>query len=139
MLTAGFPSASGVRIPARLLLQPILPARSGGGKVVGRPGRPRVTRGTGRARRMGRSERRRLPVGAEVLAGGGVQFRVWAPRHDRVEVVWRMPGGRGGDGESPARTAPLDPEGGGYFSGTVPGASAGVDYRYRLGGGEPVP
>src|SRR5438477_148834 len=26
-------------------------------------------------------------------------------------------------------------EGGGYFSGTVPSARAGTDYRYRLGGG----
>ena len=51
--------------------------------------------------------RRRLPVGAEVMPGGGVQFRVWAPARRRVEVVfaaagapppedaaggWRLPG-----------------------------------------------
>ena len=30
---------------------------------------------------------RRLPVGAEVQASGGVHFRVWAPRRKRVEVV----------------------------------------------------
>ena len=39
---------------------------------------------------------RRLPVGAEVVPGGGVHFRVWAPRHRSVEVV--LEGGPGGDG-----------------------------------------
>ena len=30
---------------------------------------------------------RRLPVGAEVVTGGGVRFRVWADANQRVEVV----------------------------------------------------
>src|SRR5690606_25766983 len=30
---------------------------------------------------------RRLPIGAEVQPGGGVHFRVWAPRRERVDVV----------------------------------------------------
>jgi hypothetical protein len=30
---------------------------------------------------------RRLPVGAEVIPGRGVHFRVWASRRRRVEVV----------------------------------------------------
>ena len=30
---------------------------------------------------------RRLPVGAEVLARGGVEFRVWAPRPKKVHLV----------------------------------------------------
>ena len=30
---------------------------------------------------------RRLPVGAEVQASGGVHFRVWAPRRKRVEIM----------------------------------------------------
>ena len=30
---------------------------------------------------------RRLPVGAEVLPEGGVHFRVWASRRQRVEVL----------------------------------------------------
>ena len=31
---------------------------------------------------------RRLPVGAEVLPAGGVHFRVWASRCQRVEVLF---------------------------------------------------
>ena len=38
---------------------------------------------------------RRLPVGAEVLPGRGVHFRVWASRRRRVEVVLE-----GGPGQS---------------------------------------
>ena len=29
---------------------------------------------------------RRLPIGAEARPGGGVHFRVWAPRHPAVAV-----------------------------------------------------
>jgi maltooligosyltrehalose trehalohydrolase len=68
---------------------------------------------------------RRLPVGAE-LDAGGVSFRVWAPAAPTVEVV--LEAGPG----SPA-TITLDPEGEGYFSGIVSGAGAGTRYRYRLG------
>ena len=58
--------------------------------------------------------RRRLPVGAEVLPGGGVHFRVWAPKRREVAVVID---GRGGD-------VPLPSEGNGYFSGLVEDAKA---------------
>jgi maltooligosyltrehalose trehalohydrolase len=71
--------------------------------------------------------RRRLPVGAEVQLGGGVHFRVWAPRARRIEVV--VEGGPGG-----ACATRLGPEGGGYFFGTVEDAAAGTRYRYRLDG-----
>src|SRR4051812_24485855 len=43
---------------------------------------------------------RRLPVGAEVLPGGGTHFRVWAPRRRSVEVV--LEGGPGAAGRPPA-------------------------------------
>src|SRR5947209_16871194 len=76
--------------------------------------------------------RRRLPVGAELVAGGA-HFRVWAPRRQRVEVV--LEGEPGGGGRSVALTA----EGQGYFSGLVPGAGAGSLYRYRLDGDGPYP
>jgi maltooligosyltrehalose trehalohydrolase len=71
---------------------------------------------------------RRLPVGAEVLPGGGVHFRVWAPRRREVEVV--VEGG-------PA--VRLDAEGGGYFSGRSAEAGPGTRYRYRLDGEGPFP
>ncbi|HZY83836.1 MAG TPA: malto-oligosyltrehalose trehalohydrolase [Gemmataceae bacterium] len=71
---------------------------------------------------------RRLPVGAEVLPGGGVHFRVWAPRRREVEAV--LEGG-------PA--VRLAVEGDGYFSGRSVGAGAGALYRYRLDGEGPFP
>src|SRR5205085_5451691 len=64
---------------------------------------------------------RRLPVGAELLPGGGAHFRVWAPRRRRVAVV--LEGG-------PA--VELAPQDGGYFAGLAPAAAAGTRYRYRL-------
>ena len=72
------------------------------------------------------SEQKGLPVGAEVLAGGGVRFRVWAPRRRRVEVVF--------EGEGAHAPLELEPEGGGYFSAQAPGGDAGALYRYRLDG-----
>jgi maltooligosyltrehalose trehalohydrolase len=67
---------------------------------------------------------RRLPVGAEVIPGGGVHFRVWAPRRRRVEVVTESEGAE-------ASTA-LRAEDGGYFSGLVAKADDGTLYRFRL-------
>jgi maltooligosyltrehalose trehalohydrolase len=71
---------------------------------------------------------RRLPVGAEALPlGGGVHFRVWAPRRARVDVVFE--GGR-------ERAFELEREEGGYFSALVEGEGAGSLYRFRLDGEE---
>jgi maltooligosyltrehalose trehalohydrolase len=74
---------------------------------------------------------RRLPVGAEPAPdGGGVHFRVWAPKRSRVEVLLDA-----GGGARPAeRAVPLDREPDGYFSALVPGAGVGTRYRYRLDG-----
>lgn len=68
---------------------------------------------------------RHLPVGAEILAGGEVGFRVWAPACHRVEVVLA-------DGT----VVGLEPEPDGYWSGRSAAAAAGTLYRYRLDGGE---
>ena len=75
---------------------------------------------------------RRLPVGAELLPGRGVHFRVWASQRRHVEVVLE-----GGPGQRPGaepRVVALTPEASGYFSGLVAGAGAGTLYRYRLDG-----
>ena len=72
--------------------------------------------------------RRRLPVGAEVLQQGGVHFRVWATRCQRVTVVIESNVNPG----VPVSTAALMPEHNGYFSGVVPSAGAGMLYRYGL-------
>src|SRR5207302_2709165 len=78
---------------------------------------------------------RRLPVGAEVLPAGGVHFRVWASRRQRVEVVLEE-GPRETPGALPLAVA-LAPEAAapGYFSALVTAAGAGTLYRYRLDGG----
>ncbi|HYL05391.1 MAG TPA: malto-oligosyltrehalose trehalohydrolase, partial [Thermoanaerobaculia bacterium] len=79
--------------------------------------------------------RRRLPVGAEVVAGGGVHFRVWAPARRRVEVVFAAAAAADGRRELElAREA-----GGGYFSGFAAAAAAGDLYRFRLDGGDAFP
>jgi maltooligosyltrehalose trehalohydrolase len=71
---------------------------------------------------------RHYPVGAEVQPGGGVHFRVWAPRRRRVEVA--VEGGP---------TVALEPEEDGYFGGLVAEARTGSRYRYRMGGGAAFP
>jgi maltooligosyltrehalose trehalohydrolase len=68
---------------------------------------------------------RRLPIGAEITSGG-VHFRVWAPKRNRVEV------------ESGGEVVELDREPAGYFSGFVSGLGAGSLYRYRLDGDKSV-
>ncbi len=65
---------------------------------------------------------RRLPIGAEV-EGGEVHFRVWAPDHESVTVVF--------DGSAYAEND-LDPEAGGYFSGAAR-VPVGTAYRFKLG------
>src|SRR5688572_9903916 len=73
--------------------------------------------------------RRRLPVGAEPLAGGGVHFRVWAPDHKQLELVLE-------DGDS---ALPMTAEEGGYFTAHSASAGPGTLYRYRLTDGTLAP
>lgn len=77
-----------------------------------------------------KAERWELSLGARIVPGG-VEFRVWAPGHERVEVVIYGPG-------APALHA-LEPASDGYFSGVVQGAGAGSRYRYRLDGADTFP
>ncbi len=73
---------------------------------------------------------RRLPIGAELRSNHAVHFRVWAPEHRRVEVVFE-------GGEVPGKE--LMPEEEGYHSGMVEGLGPGARYRYRLDGKGPFP
>ncbi|MEW5931449.1 MAG: malto-oligosyltrehalose trehalohydrolase [Gemmatimonadota bacterium] len=78
-----------------------------------------------------------------------MEFRVWAPGHERVEVV--VYGGTAGDrgqgtGNSPqlqrqdeGEAHPLAGEGEGWWSGRVEGIGAGARYRFRLDGGDAFP
>src|SRR5688500_6920095 len=72
---------------------------------------------------------RRLPVGAEPRAAGGVDLRVWPTRARRVEVVLRDYGQAG----------PLPHEPGGYHAGVVEAARTGTRYRFRLDSGHLLP
>jgi maltooligosyltrehalose trehalohydrolase len=66
---------------------------------------------------------RRLPIGADVLRdNAGVAFRVWAPRRQRVAVVFED-----GSADLPLNTGPD-----GYFSAVAPSIRAGTRYRFRL-------
>lgn len=69
-----------------------------------------------------------LPIGAQVLPGGGVRFRVWADQHEVVSVEIEKPFS---NGREPSSTK-LTNEGNGYFSAVVAQASAGDLYRFRL-------
>jgi maltooligosyltrehalose trehalohydrolase len=74
------------------------------------------------------SRPRRMPIGAELVGEGAVDFRVWAPKCKRVEIV--LEGGAGA-GTSHVCTA----QSGGYFAQRVRAARAGTLYRIRLDGG----
>src|SRR5512145_1414377 len=63
---------------------------------------------------------RRLPVGAEPVADG-THFRVWAPRRNKVEVIFNR-----------FRTLELEGERDGYFSGYAEVLQPGMLYRFRF-------
>ncbi len=75
---------------------------------------------------------RKYPAGAE-LSKQGVQFRLWAPRHQLVELALLEP-----DGLTPRRLLPMEREGGGYYSLQIPEARAGDLYGYRIDGHDRV-
>ncbi|HEX2189319.1 MAG TPA: malto-oligosyltrehalose trehalohydrolase, partial [Longimicrobiaceae bacterium] len=66
------------------------------------------------------------------IDGGATRFRVWAPGHERVDLVLYD----GGGGE---RDHPLAEEGEGWWSVRVEGVGAGARYRFRLDGGDAFP
>ncbi len=68
-----------------------------------------------------------LASGAQLLARGGVRFRLWAPAARRVSVVLA------GDEQ------PMEAQADGWFEAVVPSARAGTLYRYRIDGGQLVP
>jgi maltooligosyltrehalose trehalohydrolase len=67
----------------------------------------------------------RLRMGAEVLSGGGVEFRVWAPRASSMAV--RIEGAR-------EPLSPMTRGDDGVFEARVPSARAGDDYFYVIDG-----
>ncbi|HEX8429832.1 MAG TPA: malto-oligosyltrehalose trehalohydrolase [Longimicrobium sp.] len=71
-----------------------------------------------------------LPFGANV-EGDGTRFRVWAPGHQRMDVVLYGP-----DAE---RIVEMEEEADGWFAAFGPGVRAGARYRFRLDGADAFP
>jgi len=68
-----------------------------------------------------------MPFGAEVLEGGGVRFRLWAPAARKVELVFSN------------ESKPMEPAEGGWFQHVDMAAGPGTLYRYRINGADLVP
>ncbi len=68
-----------------------------------------------------------MPFGAEVLAGGGVRFRLWAPGAKQVELILGK------------RSAPMARSTHGWFEHSEAQAGPGTLYRYRIDGELLVP
>ncbi|MCE9556800.1 MAG: malto-oligosyltrehalose trehalohydrolase [Planctomycetes bacterium] len=78
--------------------------------------------------------KRHLPVGAETLGGGSVDFRIWAPKCQQMHLCL-----------SDAQETPqcreeyeMLAEPGGYFSTTVAACESGTLYGFRLNGAEAI-
>lgn len=69
---------------------------------------------------------RRFPFGAEVLPQGNVSLRVWAPKHERVEVVRVAASGE------ILQSLVLKPDGDGCFSVAAPANWVDALYGFRL-------
>ncbi|MRG93091.1 malto-oligosyltrehalose trehalohydrolase [Polyangium spumosum] len=75
------------------------------------------------------------PLGA-FFQGDELVFRIWAPDHDRAEVVLY-----GADAAAERARIPMEAEPGGFFRAQVgaPGAEASVFYKFGVGGAGPFP
>ncbi len=73
---------------------------------------------------------RRLPVGAELQPRGGVHFRVWAPRRQRVAVV--LGADHGSTRDVAELAVALERDRDGYFAGFAAEAQVGDRYGFRL-------
>ncbi|WP_141620579.1 malto-oligosyltrehalose trehalohydrolase [Myxococcus sp. AB036A] len=81
-----------------------------------------------------RAARSKAPLlGAWVEADGRVRWRVWAPGHQRVEVVLHDAQG------NPGRVLPMTPEPGDCFGAVLEGQGAGLRYKLRVDGEGPFP
>ena len=73
---------------------------------------------------------RRLPIGAELAPNGDAHFRVWAPKHRRIDVVFV-------DSKQSTGILTLKRESRptvGYFSGLAHNVRPGTKYQYRIDG-----
>ena len=77
--------------------------------------------------------RHRMPFGAELAQGGGVDFRLWAPAARRAEIAF-YPGAAG-----KATFVPAEADSQGWWTGHVDEAAAGSLYQWRIDGELLVP
>src|SRR5687767_1517395 len=68
--------------------------------------------------------KRKYPVGAEIIPGKGVHFRVWAPDHKTVSISLNI--------DNEWVTFKMRKERQGYFSVLVPKASKGTLYNFHF-------
>lgn len=73
--------------------------------------------------------KRRYPIGAELIGSDETNFRLWAPKAQRVDLVLEDSAAKNAKQQIHA----LKAEDGGYFSGTA-NVVAGARYRFRLNG-----
>ena len=73
--------------------------------------------------------KRRYPIGAELVGENKAHFRIWAPKAQKVDVVFPDAA------ETNSRFCPLAAESDGYFCG-VANAGPGSRYRFRVNGAE---
>jgi maltooligosyltrehalose trehalohydrolase len=76
-------------------------------------------------------EDRRYPVGAELIPGKGIHFRVWAPERKIVKLVIDFQGEQSDPLNQPIEVE-LQREGNGYFSAILQDTYVGTLYRYLL-------
>ncbi len=75
--------------------------------------------------------RHQMPFGAELLAGGGVRFRLWAPSAAQLVLEHEK--------DKQWRSRPMTRSDDGWHEATLPDAAAGDLYRYLLPDGLKVP
>lgn len=80
---------------------------------------------------------RRYPIGAEIQSDGRTHVRVWAPRCQRVELLWKAASSATSPATADVQSCELVAGDDGYFAGFA-AAGAGALYGYRLDGSERV-
>lgn len=73
-----------------------------------------------------------MPFGAQVLEGGRIRFRLWAPMANRVDVLLE-------ESDGGAVTLPMDAGEAGWYELTTDRTRVGDLYRYQIDGSAKVP
>ena len=88
-------------------------------------------REAGEATAMAVRRRHFMPFGAQVLEGGKIRFRLWAPAARQVDVCLEQASG--------AAVLPMTPLARGWFETVTDQVEVNDRYRFRIDGDKPVP